>query len=267
MITLSCFPAVTVVTFWRDRRRVRAGIAIAAALLAAGCVSEPAPEEGSNEAGLTQALVEAAQTAEQANNYEAAADHYRRLAERMPDSLDPVLGQARNLRYSGTPRVAIRVLNSAIETRGEAPPLLLELAKAEFAAALTADADATVERLAPMTPDDWEVAALQGLLADRHEAYDVAEEHYRRALELSPNNTAVLNNYSLSLAQAGRLDEAIALLEPVATGAYSTVLTRQNLAMLYAIKGDMAAAQRLAETDLPADKALQNLTGFQSLTE
>ena len=138
-----------------------------ATLIIASCVSAPDPSDFPvNEDALTHTLHQAAKNAERTYKFQAAAGHYRRLAERQPDSIEPILGQARNLRYAGAPRDAVTVLRRAIEERGEQSPLLLELAKAQFASSFTADARETLGRLRELTPDDWQVYSMLAMLED-----------------------------------------------------------------------------------------------------
>lgn len=248
---------------WRRR-----GAIILAAAWLASCAS--ASEEGGFPAGdeaLTETLRQTAENAERTYQFEAAAGHYTRLAERQPDSLEPILGQARNLRYAGAPRDAISALRRAIEDRGEQTPLLLELAKAQFASALTVDSRETLMRLRELTPEDWQVYAMLAMLEDNKGRYLAAQDLYRSALALSPDNPSIVNNYSLSLAQAGDLAQAIQILEPIVYGEQSTAQVRQNLAMLYVLNGDTESAEKLVEGDLPPDLARQNLSTFQSLAE
>jgi Flp pilus assembly protein TadD len=241
-------------------------VSLSIVLLACTTV-EPGENPAESEALLTETLIKTAISAEESYKFEAAAGHYQRLSARQPDSIEPVLGEARNLRYAGAPREALKVLRAGIEKHGEQPPLLLELAKAQFASALTADAEATIARLRNVMPDNWEVYTISAILADGKENYSKAAALYEQALALSPGNPSVINNYSLSLAQSGRLDEAIALLEPIAYGEYSTVQARQNMSMLYVLKGDYESAEKLANSDLPSDLALQNLGAYQKLTK
>jgi Flp pilus assembly protein TadD len=244
-------------------------LAAATALVLGGCAVEPLASERSEarEAALTESLLQAARNAERSLDYTKAAAHYQRLYEREPGNYQALLGQARNLRYVGTPRQSVKLLRIGLEAHGEEPPLLLELAKAQFAAALTADCLDTLQRVSKLTPDDWEVYTIFGMLYDRQENYELAREHYARALGLSPDNPVVLNNLSLSLAQAGRLDDAIETLEKLAYGEDSTLQARQNLAMLYVIRGDLESAHKLASEDMSPDRVRQNLSAYQLLAE
>ena len=252
----------------RFRTVKRCGATVFAAAWLLACSSTP--EDGGFPAGneaLIETLRQTAENAENTYNFEAAAGHYSRLAERQPNSLEPILGEARNLRYAGRPRDAISALRRAMEEHGEQTPLLLELSKAQFASALTLDARETLTRLRELTPDDWQVYAMQAMLEDNKGEFASAQELYRSALALSPGNPSIVNNYSLSLAQSGELDQAIQLLEPIVYGEKSTLQARQNLAMLYVLKGDTESAEKLVEGDLPPDMARQNLSTFQLLAE
>jgi Flp pilus assembly protein TadD len=244
-------------------------LAAATALVLGGCALQPLASGMSvgQEAALTESLSQAARNAERSLDYAKSADHYRRLYERDSDNYQALLGQARNLRYVGTPRQSIKLLRAGLEAHGEEPPLLLELAKAQFAASMTNDSFDTVQQVSTLTPDDWEVHTMFGLLYDRREEYEIAREHYLKALELSPDNPTVLNNLALSLAQAGRLDDAIETLEKLAYGEDSTLQSRQNLTMLYVIRGDLESARKLASEDMSPDRVQQNLSAYRMLVE
>lgn len=230
----------------------------------AACAYEPLSEDSTTpgqDQALTDSLAQIARASEAALDYSAAADHYRRLSERLPQEAWVFNAQARNLRYAGQPRDALKVLRAAAENLGD-DPFRLELAKAQFAAAMTADAFETLLTLAEQTPEDWQVHALLGMMFDRQERYDQARTSYAHALELSPNNPSVINNLSLSLAQAGELDEAVATLERLVAGEHSTLQARQNLTMLYVIRGDMELARSLAARDLTPEQVDQNISAY-----
>ena len=233
-----------------------------------GCVDGPLSpyDPAAQEQALTESLARLAWDSEAALDYEAAAGHYARLAERLPDEPWVVVAQARNLRYLGQPRDALRVLRTGIVSHGE-EPLLLELAKAQFAAAMVNDSYETLLKLLEMTPDDWQIHTMLGMMYDRQERYDDARESYERALALSPENPSIINNLGLSLAQAGQLDTAIETLEALVGGEKSTLQARQNLAMLYVIRGDLVRARALASQDLPPDRVDQNLAAYGLMTQ
>ena len=244
--------------------RLRCVLMIALLAWLTGCVDElssPYYDPASQEQALTDSLAGLARDSEAAFDYQAAAGHFARLIERLPDEPWVVVAQARNLRYLGRPRDALKVLRVGMVSHGE-EPLLLELAKAQFAAAMVNDSYETLLELLETTPDDWQIHSMLGMMYDRQERYDDARESYERALALSPENPSVINNLGLSLAQSGQLDTAIETLEALVRGEESTLQARQNLAMLYVIRGDLLRARALASQDLPPDRVDQNLAAY-----
>jgi len=112
-------------------------------------------------------------------------------------------------------------------------------------------------------PDDWELLFALGIAYDLINDPENAERTYRAALEISPQNANIINNLSLSLALSGKIDDGIALLEDIVLSASSTPHIRQNLALLYAMKGDIAAARQLVEQDLSSDLVENNIKYYE----
>lgn len=235
-----------------------------AALLLLGCAASDRDVE---EESLAAALKESAWAAQMSYDYKSATAHFLRLYELRPDNFQALLGHARNLRYSGLPKEAIKAMKRGIAAHGKRPELILELAKAQLAASLIADSRENLEKALEITPDNWEIYATSGILYDRIGLFKDAHGEYRKALELFPGNVKVLNNLALSLAQAGNLDEAIAILEDIVKSENSIVQVRQNLAVLYALKGNLEGAERLAREDLPPDAVTDNLSTFRRLSD
>ena len=188
----------------------------------------------SEETAILNALEESAAAAEQQYRYETAAAHYRRLLELDPKSVPAVLGLARNLRYSGSSKNAVLLLKDALSSK-EDSLLRVELVKTQIASGLLKDAQEGLLFLKAREEAGWELHALQGVLYDHLGHFEPAQQSYRAALELSPKNISVLNNLSMSLAQAGKLDEAISLLGELSNSAYLNPQVRQNLALLYGL--------------------------------
>lgn len=232
-------------------------------LLLLGCTAAVDPKEEA----ISATLREAAATSESAYDHQAALNHYTRLAEIDPDDGRALIGQARNLRILGQPKEAIKALRQGIDRMGERADLILELGKAQLAASLLEDARESLEKVTAIDAKNWEAHATFAILLDRMTEFPRADASYRRALALSPNNVSVLNNRALSLAQTGRLDDAIALLQKIVNGENSFAQARQNLAVLYAIKGDFKTAERLAKEDLPPEAASEMLAAFRLFHE
>ena len=220
-----------------------------------------------DEIAITKALRESATGAERSGRYNIAVLHYRRLAENNPRDLVAALGFARNLRYTGASKDAVLFLKAVRVEHRDPTVLRVELIKAQISAGLITDAEEELSGLESTYQKDWQYYALWGVVYDHLRRFDEAQESYAAALEFSPGNVSVLNNLSFSLAQAGKLDEAISLLASLVNSEFSSVQLRQNLALFYGLKGDFESAERLAEQDLSPEIAAGNLSAFQMLHE
>ena len=225
------------------------------------------PEANPEQEAIQKALAEAAESAENNFDYKLATMHYGRLVEINPGDVSSVLGFARNLRYSGRPKEAVLLLKNALSSSLTHVSLRIQLVKAQIASGLLVEAEGNMAFLHNEAPGDWEVHALQGVLLDHAGKFRAAQVAYGQALSISPNNISVLNNMSLSLAQEGKLAPAIRLLEDLVRSEYSNPQVRQNLALFYALRGDLQSAEELARQDLPPNVVSENLSSFRLLQE
>jgi Flp pilus assembly protein TadD len=72
-------------------------------------------------------------------------------------------------------------------------------------------------------------------------------------------------NLALSLALTGDYDQAIARLRPLAGGPSGTPQDRQTLALIFGLKGDRRAAEKLASIDLEPSAVQHNLAAYDNL--
>lgn len=229
---------------------------LSAALLAACQTTGDEGPLGEKQVGST--LNEAVAEAEQANDWAAAAEYYRALLERTPNDEKIALRYARALRYAGFGAEAAGILIPIFEKKPADAQIAAELGKDMIAAAQPAKAVETLKRASALAPKSWEILSALGVAYDYQDMPAEAQESYLKALELSPENPVVLNNLALSQAKSGALPIAIATLERAARQPRARIQVRQNLAVLLALKGDAAAAERLVRQDLPGDIAGRN---------
>lgn len=246
----------------RKARIPRASIACSVGLASAlifslsGCATPVDRPEGDV---IAASLRMAAQVAEQGNDYHSAAGHYTTLLRRIPGDNAIALGLARNLRYSGNPRMAIEIIRHRRLQEPGAIDLSIELGKAYLAADEIPLAVLILNEAIAARSDSWEAHAALGVAYDYQGRHDMAQQAYGHALKYSPGNMAVLNNMALSTAMSGKLDNAIAILQPLTNTPDTTPQIRQNLALLLALRGDAASAERLVRKDLPLESVRHNL--------
>jgi Tfp pilus assembly protein PilF len=176
---------------------------------------------------------------------------YRKAIEEHPEmaNAQTPLGQA--LLESGDPALALRYFDGARKLdpgnvdnmigAGRARMALQEphRAQKEFAAALKKE-PANIRALIGM-----------GVALDAQKKHEQAQKHYEKALRLEPGNRTVRNNYGLSLGLSGSYERAMAELSPLAQADDEAgEKAKQNMARLYAMRGDSATASQLAQTKM-----------------
>jgi Flp pilus assembly protein TadD len=255
----------------RFTTRLLGSVALSVAL--AGCAmtsqqsattdTELTPAE---KASVEPALRQAAMLSERNASYGEAAQHYAALHAKYPEDKQITLALARNLRFAGNPQQAIAVLNSGNTAQSPDALTLLELGKDYLAADQLNLAKPTLERARASAPLNWEILSSLGVVYDYDGDYEQAQQQYDAALFIDPENPTVLNNKALSLAQQGRLDEAVKTMKIATDQPSASAQARQNLALLMALKGDAVSAERLARKDLPPAVAEANIEYYKSLS-
>ena len=235
------------------------------ALAACAAPAPPAPAVSETSRRIDASLVDAGAAAEQRGDYQTAAAYYKGIYERDQGNLEAVLGLSRALRQMGRANESRALVERTIAQRPQDARLLAELGKAQLADDDALEAVESLSKSDALAPGDWEVNSALGVAYDRAGMYEQAERRYRQALEASPDNVTVLNNLGLSLAQSGRLAQGVEALERAVSLPEATPQVRQNLALLYAMNGDMTAAERLVRRDLSGELAERNLAYYRRL--
>lgn len=248
------------------------------ALLAAVLVAGSAEAHGLF--GSKPAAPAPATTAKPAGDAKPAAPHKaspaeRTAAERMEplaraafwgheSSLDPTDAEAalhlsmalRTLaRYDDAAEATDRIL--VLQPADE--EMLLEAGRVRIAADKGFYAIAFLERAATAAPRDWRPLSLQGIAMEQTKRTPEARAMWARALQLSPDNPAVLSNLALSYAAAGDRAQAETLLRRAVAQPSATLKERQNLALVLGLSGRVGEAETLIRHDLPPEVADANL--------
>jgi len=156
----------------------------------------------------------------------AADGSYARAAELDPKAIDPILARAR------------------IATRQR---------RLDEAWSLYSRADAVAGGSDPRPP------AGQGVINDLRGKPEAAQDCYRRALAIRPDDLSARNNLGLSLALSGRPRQAIDVLLAIVQNPASPPQARHNLALAYGLLGNAVAAENVLSTDLDAGSVQNNL--------
>ena len=107
-----------------------------------------------------------------------------------------------------------------------------------------------LERSLKQNPKDPDVHTSLGLLYDRVGETRKADQHYREALRLAPDNPDVSNNYAIYLCKLGRIDDGVERFTAVAVNKYyrtpEVALTNAGACLRGAKRPDEAEQKFLA---------------------
>lgn len=257
-------------------------VLLASALCAAVSACSPSREVGNKDVqrileemkgpdvqGMDQALRNGAEQAEAAGQFNNAAQFYKQLTERHPKNAEYRLKYADSLRRMGADDAAVAEYEKIRDDEEygiaaqEGIGLSL-MAQGEF--------DDAGDVLADVMAEDttrWRTINAIGILFTAKQMYPEARQYFAEALAQSPKNVAVRNNTGLMEALDRNYDESIRLLQEAGKIAgkdkKQRMRTDLNLALVYAIKGDLALAEKTAAQHLTETQLLNNMGYYAHL--
>ena len=190
---------------------------------------------------------------------------YRRAGSLEPNATAPFIAIGNTLLEMGQPDEAIIAFNSALSREARDPEALRGVARAYLRTARPELAGQPLALAFEQTPNDPKLLMLIGVADDFIDQHGEAQARYHRGLELAPGDPGLTLNLALSLALVGDYDQAIARLQPLASGPSGTPRERQTLALIFGLKGDRAAAAKLASMDLEPAAVQHNIAAYDSL--
>ena len=234
-------------------------------VLVAGCVVGPKIGNEETASRLDRSLYQTAQTFERRRDYAIAVRYYRKLYQRDAKSVKAVVGLSSSLRHQQQSREAQAIVIRALKDAPKDVNLRAEQGKIQLALGEPLKAIETLSLVdTEIKGGLWDIKVAIAVAYDRIGMYEQAERRYRQALDLSPENAVIMNNFSLSLAQAGNLPEALEILERAIGLPEATPRMRQNLALLYAMKGNLTLAEKYVRRDMPPNIADQNMAYYRN---
>ena len=235
--------------------RLLAAVALGALALG-GCqqfsdVAGPVENSGAAPAGEPNA---GAQTAELEKAYE---NH--------PGEKAASIAYARSLRALTRYDEAVAVMQAAAVKAPKDEDVLGEYGKALADDGQLSQAKDVLTRA--YTPDRprWDVMSVQGSVADRLGDHAAAMQFYRSALKIAPGEPGILTNMAISYALMKQLPEAEQALRAAAASPKAAPRTRGDLALVLALEGKFAEAEKVARTDLPPEAARANVEAVKRM--
>jgi Flp pilus assembly protein TadD len=223
-------------------------LALILALALAGCTAGPPPAPGAPAvAAADPAALEARAVAALGTGRAAQArDLYRALLLQKPGDASAVAGLGEAERLLGQHDAALAHARAAYENEA-APPAVRAQALVTAGAVLLvqrrhAEAEDRLLQAVAFEPADWRGWNALGQARDQRQAWAVAAQAYVTALDLAPEEVAVLNNFGMSQLGAGNHWRAEELFTRALTLAPDLQLVQTNLRLARALQGRYDAA-------------------------
>ena len=258
-------------------RRYVGGLAVlsVAGLMLAGCADLDIQGKGAalakkdaqtavDEGGAPLRLARAARDV---GDFSSAADLYKRVLASKPND-------AAVLAELGTTQLEMGAIYDGIDTFNKIPsadPAFLDaqigLERAQLMLSNPEKALEYADKAVAIAPKNSRALVGRGVALDMLARHPEAQAQYQAALAITPHDMGATSNLALSLAMTGQYDQAIRLLTPIARAPNATSRIRQNLALIYGLKGDDEAARALNRVDLDEQMTEKNLQFYAAARE
>jgi Flp pilus assembly protein TadD len=245
-------------------RARRAALALVLGFLAAlgGCHGED-DVTGSIGSGAIASPSAALPTGDEA--LRAYADEWGKRYDDHPGEKVASINYARALRALTRNPQAVAVMQSAAVKAPNDFEVLAAYGKAlADAGQLQQAADVLSRSYTPEHPD-WASMSAQGTVADQLGDHAQAQEFYRGALKIAPNEPNVLSNLGLSYALAKQLPLADETLRKAAAQPAADRRVRDNFALVLALEGKFAEAEKISERDMSPEAAAANVAAVRQM--
>jgi len=257
----------------RPGRRARgaaslAGLTLVLALAACSGDGRPSMAPGpATSPADTALLAERAAAALETGRADQARDLYRNLLQRDPGDAAAAAGLAEAERLRGENDAALRHATMAFEN-ADAPAVLRARALTTAGAVLlvrgeSGAAEGRLRYAVELDPASWRAWNALGQALDQRRAWPEAATAYRKALDIAPDEPAVLNNFGVSRLGAGDHADAAELFARARRAAPDLAMVDTNLRLALALQGDYAAA--LAGSDIAQTAQTLNNVGYGAL--
>jgi Flp pilus assembly protein TadD len=195
----------------------------------------------------------------------AYADTWSKRYEANPGEKAASINYARALRALTRYSQAVAVMQSAAVKAPKDFEVLGAYGKAlADAGQLQQAADVLSRSYAPEAPN-WSNMSAQGVVADQLGDHAQAQDFYRNALKIAPNEPTVLSNLGLSYALTKQLPLAETTLRRAVAQPSADRRVRDNLALVLSLEGKFADAQKISEGDMTPEAAAANVAAIRQM--
>ncbi len=255
-------------TSYKSAGRVIAGASLLALLT--GCITAEAPTTQElatiDKATVTLMPASAAERAmADKQDVLTQAKFWATEYDKNPNEYEAALKYARVLRGIGSSPRAAEVAQQALTLKQGDVDLTLIYAQASLDVGKAEDAAYALARAEANGQTDWRLLSIIGVTMDTLDQHGPAQDYYRKALAISPDNPKVLSNLALSYVLEGKPALAEQTLRQAVSQPGADSRITQNLILALGVQGKFEEVETAAGTDLPKAMVGANRDYFRSL--
>lgn len=185
--------------------------------------------------------------------------------DKNPNEYETALKLSQVLRSIGSAPRSSEVSAQALSMRPGDVELSLIYAQASLDQGRAEDAASALARAEGAGQNDWRMLSIIGVTMDTLDKHTPAQDYYRRALALSPDNPKILSNLGLSYALAGKPGLAEDTLRHALALPDADSRVKQNLILVLGVQGKFEEAEKIGADDLPKALIDSNRDYFKSM--
>src|ERR1700730_175155 len=209
--------------------------------------------------------VKQADEARKSGDFDTAIPLYGRALEARPNGVEAKLGLGQAYLTVGMSSEADALFRDVLDKKSSDQTARRGLALALISMGQPTLAEQQLEAALLTDGRDYRTLNAYGVVLDMMGRHAEAQAKYRQGIELAPEYLPLRSNYGLSLAISGQPQDAIAQLAPLAASRAADGRIRQNLALAYAMNGDLESCLQISRKDLDEQRAQRQLSYFMQL--
>lgn len=195
----------------------------------------------------------------------AWSENWGKKFEANPADKAAAINFARGLRALARNDQAVAVMRQAAIKAPEDLEIIGAYGKALADAGQFSEAAQILQRAHKPERPNWSILSAQGAVADQMGDHTAAQAYYSAALKIMPGDPAVMSNLGLSQALSKRLPQAEETLRAAADSPAADARVRQNLALVLALQGKFAEAEKVSARDLSPADATRNIASIKRM--
>ena len=185
--------------------------------------------------------------------------------DKNPNEYEAALKFSRVLRAIGSSPRSSEISGQALALKPGDVELTLIYAQASLDQGKAEEAAQALARAEREGQNDWRFLSIIGVTMDSLDQHSPAQDYYKRALLLSPDNPKILSNLGLSYALDGKPGLAEETLRHAIALPDADSRVKQNLILVLGVQGKFEEAEKIAGPEMPKALVESNRDYFRTM--